>query len=68
MAIRDHLPKRQKMTNFQVKMPEKLVRDVQKEMKTDNYETWQDFLTACFKAYLEQKKEQDDENDDDGPK
>lgn len=57
MAIRDYFPKKVKMTTLQVRMPEKLVRDVQREMKDDNYENWKEFLTACFKAYLEDKKE-----------
>lgn len=56
MAIRDHLPKREKMTTLQVKMPERLVREVQREMKVDNYDGWKDFLTACFKTYLENKR------------
>ena len=55
MTIRDYLPKREKMINLQVKVPEKLVRDVQKEMKEDNYQTWQEFLTVCFKAYLDSR-------------
>lgn len=57
MSIRSHFPRRQKMTTLQVRMPEKLVRDVQREMKDDNYKNWKEFLTACFNAYLEEKKE-----------
>lgn len=57
MSIRDYLPKREKMTTLQVKMPEKLVQEVEKAMKADNYETWREFLIACFKSYLECKKD-----------
>ena len=57
MSIRDYLPKKEKMTTLQVKLPEKLVSEVQASMKEDNYETWRQFLTACFKAYLESKLE-----------
>jgi len=60
MTIRDYLPKKEKMTTLQVKMPEKLVREVQKEMKDDNYDNWKEFLTACFKAYLEHRKGSED--------
>lgn len=53
--IRDYLPKREKMTCLQVKMPLSLVEQVKKEMKGDNIETWNEFLTACFKSYLDNK-------------
>lgn len=55
MSIRDYLPKKEKMTTLQVKLPEKLVSEVQASMKEDNYETWRQFLTACFKAYLDNR-------------
>ena len=60
MAIRDYFPKREKMVNLQVKMPESLLQEVQKAMKADEYETWREFLTACFKFYLENRKETSD--------
>lgn len=53
--IRDYLPKKEKMTMLQVKMPKNLVSQVREEMKSDNVETWTDFLTACFKNYLDNK-------------
>jgi hypothetical protein len=53
--IRDYLPKREKMTCLQVKMPMSLVEQVKQEMKGDNIETWSEFLTACFKSYLDNK-------------
>lgn len=57
MGIRNYLPVKIKLMNFQVKMPEALMREVQKEMKKDNYRTWQEFLIACFNGYLKIKKE-----------
>ena len=57
MGIRNRLPKNVKMINFQVKMPETLMREVQKEMKRENYRTWQEFLIACFNNYLKFKGE-----------
>lgn len=56
MAIRDYFPKREKMKSLQVKLPEQLVHKVQMEMKRDNYQTWQEFITACFRAYLESRR------------
>lgn len=53
--IRDYLPKKEQMTNLQVKMPLGLVEQVRLEMKDDNVETWQEFFTACFRSYLENK-------------
>ena len=64
MAIRDYFPKREKMTTLQVKMPEKLVREVQKEMKADNYDSWKEFLTVCFRAYLESRKCDEEETEE----
>jgi metal-responsive CopG/Arc/MetJ family transcriptional regulator len=58
MAIRDYFPKREKMVTLQVKMPEALLQQVQSAMKEDNYETWREFLTACFKFYLETRNEE----------
>ncbi|MGE0633450.1 MAG: hypothetical protein AB7O96_13645 [Pseudobdellovibrionaceae bacterium] len=62
MSIRDYLPKKEKMTTLQVKLPERLVKSVQGIMKSDNYGTWQEFITACFNAYLESKKEVSEES------
>lgn len=56
MSIRDHLPKKKKMTTLQIKLPEELVKKVRNTMKSDNYGTWQEFITACFTAYLDSKK------------
>ena len=53
--IRDYLPKKERMTNLQVKMPVSLIEQVKREMKGDNIETWNEFLTACFKSYLDNK-------------
>lgn len=58
MGIRNYLPKNIKMINFQVKMPEDLIREVQKEMKKDNYRTWQEFLISFLKGYLKSKKDE----------
>ncbi|MBL7672250.1 MAG: hypothetical protein JNM39_17355 [Bdellovibrionaceae bacterium] len=60
MSIRAYLPKREKLITLQVKMPESLVIEVKKEMQQDNYETWREFLTDCFKSYLEDKKESEE--------
>lgn len=57
MSIRAYLPKREKLITLQVKIPESLLIEVKKEMQQDNYETWREFLTDCFKSYLEDKKE-----------
>lgn len=57
MGIRNRPLKNVKMINFQVKMPEELIRLVQEEMKKENYKTWQEFLIASFEAYLKAKKE-----------
>jgi hypothetical protein len=53
--IRDYLPKKEKMICLQVKLPVNLVEQVKHEMKCDNVETWGEFLTACFKSYLDNK-------------
>lgn len=53
--IQDYLPKREKMTCLQVKMPVSLVEQVKQEMKSDCIETWSEFLTACFRSYLDNK-------------
>ena len=54
-SIRDYLPKKEQMTTLQVKMSLSLVEQVKREMKCDNVETWSEFLTACFKSYLDNK-------------
>lgn len=43
------------MTMLQVKMPLKLIEEVKVEMKKDNFGTWTEFLTACFRNYLNGK-------------
>lgn len=63
MAIRDYFPKREKMKSLQVKLPEQLVHKVQKEMKRDSYQTWQEFIAACFMAYLESRKVNSNDSD-----
>lgn len=55
-AIRDYLPKKEPITNLQVKMPKKLVDRVKKQMKEDEVDSWNEFLTACFMSYLDNKK------------
>lgn len=68
MAIRDYFPKKEKMKSLQVKLPEQLLKQVQKEMKADNYQTWQELITACFKAYLDGRKEASQNDSDDSEK
>lgn len=63
MSIRAYLPKREKLITLQVKMPEGLLIEVKKEMQQDNYQTWREFLTDCFKSYLEDKMERDEKEE-----
>ena len=53
--IRDYLIQ-DKFVNLQVKMPEELLKEVKTELKKDRID-WRTFLTACFKAYLDSRKE-----------
>lgn len=52
------------MTMLQVKMPLKLIEEVKVEMKKDNFGTWTEFLTACFRSYLNGKAQSDVEAED----
>lgn len=54
--IRDYLPKKERMKSLQVKLPESLILQVKRQMESDNVDTWNEFLTACFKSYLDNKK------------
>ncbi len=55
-TIRDYLPKKEPITNLQVKMSKKLVEKVKLQMKDDDVDSWNDFFTACFMSYLDNKK------------
>lgn len=66
MPIREYLPKKEKMTTLQVKLSKELVKNVQSMMKSDHYRTWEEFIAACFKAYLESKKENAEHSSDHG--
>ena len=59
MSIRGHFPPKEQegFTNLQVKMETSLVEEVKACMKVDGI-SWNDLLTACFKAYLDESKEQ----------
>lgn len=53
MSIKKYLPKKGSITNVQVKMETALVEKVKTRMKKDKI-NWNDFLRACFHAYLEE--------------
>ena len=57
MSIRKHLPPaaRDGFTNLQVKMETVIVEEVKLFMKLDEV-SWNDLLTACFKAYLDESR------------
>lgn len=59
MPIRRHLApgERRDHTNLQVKMNTPLVEEVKSRMKVDGV-SWNELLTACFTAYLEESKGQ----------
>lgn len=57
MSIRGHLPPkgRDGYVNIQVKMETSIVEEVRVCMKADGV-SWNELLTACFRAYLEESK------------
>lgn len=59
MPIRRHLApgERGDHTSLQVKMDTSLVEEVKVRMKLDGV-SWNELLTACFTAYLEESKNQ----------
>ena len=59
MPIRRHLApgERRDHTSLQVRMDTSLVEEVKARMKLDGV-SWNELLTACFTAYLEESKNQ----------
>ena len=54
--ITEYLPKKEKMSTLQAKIPKSLLSEVKHEMKSDNAETWGEFVTALFRGYLAEKR------------
>lgn len=59
MSIRRHLPPKGRAgyVNLQVKMETSIVEEVRVCMKADEI-SWNELLTACFRAYLEESRKQ----------
>jgi hypothetical protein len=60
MSIRRYLPPKGRAAgyvNLQVKMETSIVEEVRSRMRADGV-SWNELLTACFRAYLDESKKQ----------